>query len=216
MQLQLSTKSGSTPVSPVKPVAGPMPTGCSDVQSLGWTQSGFYTVKSSAGTKVNTVYCDFSKENGATGYETIIGFNDVKTATGVYFYSQRKSDFTAGPNGAVIPYEEELLNIGGAMNMKTGVFTAPVNGRYYFSFTATSCATNPNERSLVSLRLNDASIGSSYSLGVNRDSLPIVATLSLKKDDKVDAHLMYGLMCDSVYHHTQFSGILLEEDLNLV
>ena len=50
-----------------KPVAGPTPTGCDGVKTLGWTQSGFYTVKGNAGTKVNTVYCDFTKVQGVAG-----------------------------------------------------------------------------------------------------------------------------------------------------
>jgi hypothetical protein len=52
-----------------KPVSGPVPTSCNDVQTLGWTQSGFYMVKGGNGnaTKINTVYCDFTKARGATG-----------------------------------------------------------------------------------------------------------------------------------------------------
>ena len=50
----------------VKPVAGSIPTGCNDLQTLRWTLSGFYTVKGSAN-KVNTVYCNFTKASGVKG-----------------------------------------------------------------------------------------------------------------------------------------------------
>ena len=53
-------------VNTVKPVAGPSPTGCNGVQALGWTQSGYYTVKGSTN-KLNTVYCDFTKSTGSIG-----------------------------------------------------------------------------------------------------------------------------------------------------
>jgi len=51
----------------MKPVAGPTPTSCNGVQSLGWTQNGYYTVKGSIGTKINTVYCEITRANGVTG-----------------------------------------------------------------------------------------------------------------------------------------------------
>ena len=69
-------------------------------------------------------------------YETAIGYNDIKTAPGVSFYVQRNSTYASV--NTTIPYEVTRLNVGGAMNAVTGVFTAPVNGRYYFSFTAES------------------------------------------------------------------------------
>ena len=49
-----------------QPVAGPIPTDCNGVKALGWTQSGFYTVKGSS-TKLVSIYCDFTKTTGATG-----------------------------------------------------------------------------------------------------------------------------------------------------
>jgi len=52
-------------ITPPKPVAGPMPTSCNNYKTMGHTQSGFFMVK--AGTKVKTVYCDFSKTIGIFG-----------------------------------------------------------------------------------------------------------------------------------------------------
>ena len=34
-----------------------------------------------------------------------------------------------------IPFDEEILNIGGAMNLTSGKFTAPRDGIYAFAFT---------------------------------------------------------------------------------
>lgn len=47
-------------------VTGPMPTDCDGAKALGWTHSGFYTVKGSTA-QLKTVYCNFTKIAGATG-----------------------------------------------------------------------------------------------------------------------------------------------------
>ena len=98
------------------------------------------------------------------------------------------------------------------MNAATGVFTAPVNGRYHFSFTALSWSSGAYN--YVRLRMNGAYIGESLALSL-RYNLPLVATLQLTKGDTVDVYLSQGSIVDSSYHHTQFSGFLLEEDLVL-
>ena len=94
----------------------------------------------------------------------------------------------------------------------TGVFTAPVNGRYHFSFTARSGSSGVNN--FVYIRVNGAWVATSLAPS-NNDNMPIVATLQLTKGDRVDVFLYQGSIVDNGYHHTQFSGFLLEEDLVL-
>ena len=66
-----------------------------------------------------------------SGLETRFGYMDLKSSP-VHFYVQRSTPFTQ--QNAIIPYNFERLNVGGAMNIKTGVFTAPRNGTYHFAF----------------------------------------------------------------------------------
>ena len=140
-------------------------------------------------------------------YETRIGFNDVKTRNGVYFYVQRTTGYASV--NTVIPYQVAQLNIGNAMNLTTGTFTAPTNGRYQFAFNANAhSGTNS-----VTLRVNSVQIANSY--GVLDGNLPLLATLNLKKGDTVDTFLNSGSLYDSSAHWTDFSGTLLEEDLVL-
>ena len=62
--------------------------------------------------------------------ETAVGVVDVKSSP-VYFHVQRNSTYTL--NGTTIPFEIERLNIGGGMNINSGIFTAPKTGIYFFS-----------------------------------------------------------------------------------
>lgn len=135
---------------------------------------------------------------------------DLKTADGVYFQVQRYSNYRSV--GSVITYELERLNIGGAMNLNSGVFTAPTSGRYQFTFSANSDTLL--QRISVLLRVNGASNTMSFAPSRNLN-LPISATLNLKRGDKVDMFLNQGGIAGGDSNVIQFSGILLEEDLSI-
>ena len=86
-----------------------------------------------------------------------IGFVDVKSSS-VYFYVQRSDRFyTTG----IIPFEIERLNIGGAMNLKSGKFTVPRNGTYAFSFTGLAgfSSSSSSVHLFVEMRSNGGLIG---------------------------------------------------------
>ena len=134
---------------------------------------------------------------------------DVKTTSGVYFYVGRNSFYSTIES--VIPYDVTRLNIGGAMNLASGVFTAPVSGRYHINFVAVANA----DRTGVFLRLNGNWIAFGWGM-LQNDDLAITATLELQKGDTIDTFLNSGSIADSnSYYDTQFTGVLLEEDLVL-
>ena len=141
--------------------------------------------------------------------ENKIGYVDVKSSSGVYFYVGRNSIYST--TGTVIPYVVAQLNIDGAMNLASGVFTAPVSGRYQFNFVALAKVDVTD----VIFRLNGGGIASGFGR-FEYYNLAITATLDLKKNDRIDTYLVRGSIYDDKYfYYTQFTGILLEEDLVL-
>jgi hypothetical protein len=141
----------------------------------------------------------------------VIGYNDVKNlSSSVYFHVQRSSPYKT--LSTPIAYQQANLNIGTAMNITTGVFTAPTSGVYYFSFVSISMGEGTNA---VILRKNGQYIATSLVPSINYNP-SLTATLKLNKSDQIDVYLSLGsILDDSNYHYTQFSGILLEEYLDL-
>ena len=143
-----------------------------------------------------------------------MGVMDIKSFP-INFYVQRISPFNLARS--VITYEVELLNEGGAMNMNTGVFRAPVNGVYYFSFRGFQTGATLQSPVFAYLRVNRVIKATSTSVfgGI---TLSIECTIKLKKGDVVDTKKgPYGTFDDNKSEHlSHFSGSLLEEDISLI
>ncbi len=60
----------------------------------------------------------------------------------------------------IIPFQVEILNVGGGMNTATGVFTAPVDGIYYFVFSGIKVSSA--DVSWAQFQKNGVAVGSSY------------------------------------------------------
>jgi len=148
--------------------------------------------------------------------ETLYGSVDVKTAS-VHFHVQRSVDFSL--NHAVIPFDIVRLNVGGAMNPATGVFTAPVNGIYHFEFFGLSKPIDPPVWIYIALQVNGVEISSSYAFensGIYRSISGISASLRLKNGDQVRLYKTSGILGDDgSQHYTDFTGWLVEEDVIL-
>ena len=74
------------------------------------------------------------------------------------------------------------------------------------------CASSAGEN-WANLRVNGVHIGDVGHAMLPGYSVPLVATLNLKKADKVDMWLVNGAILDNGDHQTNYSGFLLEEDL---
>ena len=140
--------------------------------------------------------------------------NDIKT-TSVYFYATRNTKFV-GLN-AVIPYEIAPVNLGGSLNLATGIFTVPVPGRYFFTFNAASS----DGMNFVLLRNGVPQASALIGQGSAKQQSGLQAILNLVPGDQVGISTWFGgVVYDSddtignpVPNFTQFTCQLLEEDL---
>jgi len=133
----------------------------------------------------------------------------------VSFDVRRNSSFENPKN--IITFEHEFLNVGGAMNASTGIFTAPVAGIYYFSFAAFAKA---NWKTVVILNKNGRSAGASYSSSDTTNlvtditlALPVCQVLlKLEANDTVNMVLSVGRLYDDANHYMHFLGFLVEQN----
>jgi hypothetical protein len=133
---------------------------------------------------------------------------------------QRNASFSEG--GTPIPFDFARVNMGNAMNLTSGVFTAPRTGVYFFSFTGTAQFTaSPSVWLGIGLYLNGGQMGLSWIEEANITArklgiLGLQSTLNLKKGDQVwlkisDMASAVSLFDDD-HHHTHFTGFMLEEE----
>jgi len=152
--------------------------------------------------------------------ENRLGFLNIMDKSsspgGIYFYVQRYGSLPIAPNG-VIRFNKERLNVGGAMNISTGVFTITKAGIYHFSLTIAKEGYSL-EALWIHFRVNGNKIRMS-GIGATVTGAPATLhpNLKLKKGDRVDLWKdnSFGTLDyrnGELVHH--FSGWLMtKEDL---
>ncbi|XP_046645655.1 probable E3 ubiquitin-protein ligase bre1 [Daphnia pulicaria] len=194
---------------------GKIPTSCEDLNRMGHEISGIFLVKGPK--KMEAVYCNFDSQSG-NDKQKWIGYADVKSHP-VHFYVQRNSTFET--NGTPIPFDLAWVNEGNAMNLTSGVFTAPRTGTYFFFFTGVATFPVSAGRAQLGLHLNGGEIGKSVIEKANVllrqwSVLSLQSTLSLKSGDQVWVQMdvtSWSYMYDSSDHLTHFTGFMLDEEI---
>jgi hypothetical protein len=149
-----------------------------------------------------------------------IGYADVKS-THVHFYVTRNSHFKT--EITPIPFDLAVVNEGNAMDLRSGKFTAPRPGTYFFSFAGLARLSSSSNANFYSyLFLNGNQIGTSF---VQENKYPVDQhspmsfqwTLNLKKGDQLWLTIGYSgsdsYLYDSSGHLTHFTGFMLEEEI---
>jgi hypothetical protein len=210
---------------------GKMPTSCDDLQRMGQKVNGYFTVKGTK--KMEMIYCNFfANQNGTTcaillvivclivlftDKQKWIGYADVKS-TPVHFYVQKNSHFKT--ENTPISFDLARVNEGNAMDLRSGKFTAPRPGIYFFSFAGHAHLKSSAFYSHI--YLNGNVIASSF-VQENKgpvdqlSPLTLQSTLNLKKGDQVWVQISYSgsesYLFDSSSHLTHFTGFMLEEEI---
>ena len=165
-----------------------------------------------------------------TGFQKWIGYNDVKPNPTFFHVQKNVGFFTVG---VPISFEVEKVNTGNAMDMKTGIFTTPKSGIYHFTFSGLVQFESDSSSGDLELRLylNGDRIVSSYSTkssswsSVTSESkfnqINLQLSLKLQESDRIwleiHSHGAGVSLYDAVdWHHTHFTGLLVEEDFESI
>ncbi|KAI9557791.1 hypothetical protein GHT06_014540 [Daphnia sinensis] len=183
---------------------GGMPKSCDDLQKLGNSKSGFYNIKNS--TRLATVFCDFTKPVGDAGFQQWMGDEDAQSKP-VYFNVQKLDQLST--DSELIPFEIVRVNQGDAMNASAGIFTAPVNGTYFFSFTSYNVDLMLNGANVAKAQIDESNVEDFHN-----DSLHLEATLVLTTGDRLwlKPTKSTGILLEG-FRYTYFTGMLLAEDI---
>jgi hypothetical protein len=155
------------------------------------------------------------------GFQKWIGFEDIISSP-TYFYVQKSlNDFNQ--INTPIPFEVEILNVGGAMNLQTGKFTAPRTGKYFFSLSGLGYfpASSSNQGMHLHLVKNGGRIANAFadttSPGGQYETYSLQSTLQLQVGDQIWVDIS-GISAGAYfngYGYTHFTGWLLQEDVSL-
>lgn len=148
-----------------------------------------------------------------------MGYADVKSMP-IYFYVQKSTSFNQA--NTPVPFEVVQLNIGNAMNIASGIFTAPRTGIYFFSLSGVGTIPSPGGNLDVGIALNGAVVGrgeaNDYTGKTEWETYSLQLTLKLQAGDLISVQITSittgVVLQDNSAHFTHFNGWLMQEELS--
>merc|ERR1712212_1072033 len=140
---------------------------------------------------------------------------------GVYFNAYRTKAYDGGGEEN-LTFQGAYCNVGGGLDIDTGIFTCPIGGTYMFQF---HIATHDNKKALLSIRKNGEEIASIFDQNHKDNHKNSMAgqniILDVNRGDEIVVYAYTGtwLADFPMNHYTHWVGILLKpnvEEANLM
>merc|ERR1711892_89153 len=131
---------------------------------------------------------------------------------GVAFNAYRTKAYDGGGEEN-LTFQGAYTNIGGGLDIDTGIFTCPIGGTYIFQF---HIATHDNKKALLSIRKNGEEIASIFDQNHKDNHKNSMAgqsiILDVKKGDEIVVYAYTGtwLADFPMNHYTHWVGLLLK------
>merc|ERR1711988_1945494 len=135
-----------------------------------------------------------------------------KTNMSVYFNAYRNKAYDGGGEEH-LTFHGTYCNVGGGLDIDTGIFTCPVGGIYLFQF---HIATHDNKKALLSIRKNGEEIASIFDQNHKDNHKNSMAgqniIMDVKRGDKIVVYAYTGtwLADFPMNHYTHWVGLLLK------
>merc|ERR1711893_201245 len=131
---------------------------------------------------------------------------------GVYFNAYRSKAYDGGGEEN-LTFNGTYCNVGGGLDIDTGIFTCPTGGTYLFMF---HIATHDNKKALLSIRKNGEEIASIFDQNYKDNHKNSMAgqniILDVKRGDEIVVYAYTGtwLADFPMNHYTHWVGLLLK------
>jgi len=131
---------------------------------------------------------------------------------GVYFNAYRTKAYDGGGEEN-LTFQGTYCNVGGGLDIDTGIFTCPCGGTYMFQF---HIATHDNKKALLSIRKNGEEIASIFDQNHKDNHKNSMAgqniILDVKRGDEIVVYAYTGtwLADFPMNHYTHWVGLLLK------